>query len=59
MSDDGSRLFKPSSAGMRSPTSNNKRTGPIVAQPRYPELGGFSSGRKGVKKNEFAVKPPK
>ena len=51
-------LGKPSSRGIRSPTSNEKQNGRVTNVPRYAEMGGFTSSRKGFKKNVYAIKKP-
>lgn len=51
-------LFKPSSKGMREPTSNEQNNGQVVNPPRYAEMGGFTSGRKGFKSNDKKIKKP-
>lgn len=54
----GIGLNKPSSRGMRNPTSNEKQNGRITNPPRFAEMGGFTSTRKGFKKNNMAIKKP-
>ena len=51
-------LFKPSSRGIRSPTSNEKQNGQIANPPRMAEMGGFSSTRKGFARNNMSIKKP-
>ena len=51
-------LNKPSSRGIRSPTSNEKNNGQIVNPPRMAEMGGFTSTRKGFAKNNMTIKKP-
>jgi len=53
----GDKLFKPSDNGFKSPTTTSQRNGDIVNQPRFPEQGGFSSSKKGFKKNGLKVVP--
>lgn len=51
-------LFKPSSKGMREPTSNQQNNGQVVNPPRFAEMGGFTSTRKGFKKNDKTIRKP-
>lgn len=52
------RLYKPSSRGMRDPTSNAKMNGQIDNPPRYAEMGGFTGKGKGFKKNDKSIRKP-
>lgn len=54
----GIGLNKPSSRGLRSPTSNEQMNGRVKNPPRYAEMGGFTSNRKGFKKNNMGIKTP-
>lgn len=51
-------LFKPSSRGRRDPVSNQQQNGQVVNPPRFAEMGGFTSARKGFKKNDKSIKKP-
>ena len=53
----GDRLFKPSEKGRRSPTTNQQRNGDIVNPVRYPEMGGFTPGKRAIKKNGLKIVP--
>ena len=44
---------------IRQPTDNSKEKGNIRNPPRFAELGGMSSASvRGMKRNEFSVRPP-
>lgn len=49
---------KPTGRGMREPTSNQQQNGRIVNPPRYAEIGGFTSGQKGFKRNDKSIRKP-
>ena len=52
--------LKPSPKGKRDILSNSKSNGRILNPPRFAELGGLSSARKGgaMKKNNLTIKKP-
>ena len=54
----GDRLFRPREKGMRDPLDNNRRNGRVVNPPRYAQLGGLSSGKRGTVKNDMVIKKP-
>jgi len=54
----GDFLFKPSTRGKRDPVSNDKNNGRIVNPPRFAEIGGLKSARKGMAKNAMSIKKP-
>ncbi len=54
----GDRLFRPSERGRRDPISNEKQNGRITNPPRYPEIGGMSSSRKSITKNNMTIRRP-
>lgn len=51
-------LFKPSGRGKRDPLSNEQNNGRVVNPPRYAEMGGMTSSRKGFKKNDKSIQKP-
>lgn len=51
-------LFKPSSRGRRDPLSNEQQNGRITNPPRMAEMGGFTSTRKGFKRNNKSIQKP-
>lgn len=54
----GDNLFKPSSKGMRDPTSNAQQNMRITNPPRYAQIGGFTGKSKGFVKNNMSIKKP-
>lgn len=53
-------LFKPGEKGRRDPTSNGQQNGRITNPPRYAEIGGMKSARKGFGEapNNMRIVPP-
>ena len=51
-------LFKPSSKGIRDPLTNQQENGRIVNSLRFAQIGGFTSAKKGISRNNFAIKKP-
>jgi hypothetical protein len=49
---------KPGEAGRRDPTSNKQQNGRITNPPRYAEMGGYTSGRKGISANDKRIVLP-
>jgi hypothetical protein len=43
---------------MRDPLSDARKNGRIINPPRYAHLGGLSSGKKAISKNEMTIKQP-
>lgn len=51
-------LFKPSEKGKRDPVSNTQQNGRITNPPRFAQMGGFRSARRGMEKNQMGIKKP-
>lgn len=51
-------LFKPSSAGIRRPTDNERVNGRIVNPPRFAYLGGLSGPSKALTGNNINIVKP-
>lgn len=52
-------LFRPrGNLEIRSPTSDKQQNGSIVNPPRLARLGGLSTTRKAVSKNDKTIRPP-
>jgi hypothetical protein len=50
--------LKPKSTGIRDPLTDEQTHGRIVNTPRFARLGGFTSAKKGVKKNAMKITKP-
>lgn len=58
MANGGRRFLAPNAGSLRDPTSNAKEHGRNRNPPRYLEMGGFSSARKGFAKNDKRLTKP-
>lgn len=58
MSSDTGIGVKPSGRGIRDPLTNAQNNGRVINPPRYPKLGGFTSGAKGFFKNLLHIVKP-
>lgn len=54
----GNRLFYPTERGKRDPLSNEQQNGTVTNPPRYAQLGGLKSARRGVSRNMMTIKKP-
>lgn len=54
----GDNLFKPSSRGIRNPTTNDQNNMRVVNPPRFPEIGGFTNKTKAFFKNGLGIMKP-
>ena len=58
MADNRKKFLAPNAGTLRDPTSNAKEHGRMRNPPRYMEMGGFSSARKGFAKNDKRLTKP-
>lgn len=58
MANRGRQFLAPNAGSLRDPTSNAKEHGRMRCPPRFMEMGGFSSARKGFSKNDKKLSKP-
>jgi hypothetical protein len=58
MADNRKKFLGPNAGTLRDPTSNSLTHGRMRNPPRYMEMGGFSSAKKGFFKNDKKLTSP-